>query len=115
MNPNFEFKEAEEFFSQIYFGKHHIPGKIKPFGPGWCINHLGELATFDFSQLTRLVFLAHDACIRVSIMNSGPQMVKIALHKRNSREGSMCERHPAIEQALTKWRKYYDEREQNGR
>ena len=99
------FKEAENFFSELYFGKHHIPGKIKPFGPGWELNHYGELATFDFSMLTRLVFLAHDKCVRVSIMNSGPGMIKIVLYQRSRRDGYVFERHPTIENALKDWRK----------
>lgn len=100
--------EAIDFFAELYFGKHHFPGKIKEFGPGWCMNHYGNLATFDFDGLTRLVFLAHDRCVRVSIMSSGPRMIKIALHKRTTREGSMFERHPTIENALAEWRKRHD-------
>lgn len=98
------FKEAEKFFSELYFGKHRLPGKIKKYGQGWEINHYGELATFDFNNLTRLIFLAHDKCIRVSVMSSGPRMVKIALHKRDTRTGSIMERHPTIENALKDWR-----------
>lgn len=99
------FWEAEAFFSELYFGKHHIPaGGIKPFGQGWSVNHYAEIATFDFNALTRLVFLAHDKCIRVSIMQGGPGAIKIVLHKRSSRSGSMFGRHPTIEYALSIWR-----------
>ena len=97
-------EEAESFFSRIYLGKHHIPSKIHPYGQGWCVNHYGDLSTFDFNTLTRLVFHAHDQCVRVEIGQSGPRMVKIAIHKRTSRTGSMFERHPTIEEALADWR-----------
>ncbi len=101
------FEEAELFFSELYFGKHHIPaGGIKPFGQGWSVNHHAEIATFDFNALTRLVFLAHDKCVRVSIKQGGPGAVKIVIHKRAGRNGSMCERHPTIEIALADWRKH---------
>lgn len=99
-----EFKEAELFFSELYFGKHHIPSKITPFGEGWCVNHWGDLSTFDFDTLTRLVLLAHDYCIRASIEQSGPRMVKIIIWKREGREGSISSRHPTIEEVFLKWR-----------
>ena len=103
------FIEAEQFFAELYFGKHHIPkGGIKPWGEGWCVNHYGDLSTFDFDGLTRLVFLAHDCCFRVSVMNSGPSMVKIAIWKRK-REGSITTRHPTIETALKVWRDKHKE------
>ena len=104
-----EYQEAEDFFSEFYFGKHHISAKIKPYGGGWCINHYGSLATFDFDELTRLVFLAHDKCIRIELMQGGPVAVKIAIWQRDKREGSMFERHPTIETALDLWRKKHDE------
>ena len=97
------YEDAENFFSELYYGKHHLPGKIKPWGEGWCINHLGELSTFDFDALTRLVFLAHDHCIRVSLMQGGIHSIKIAIWQRDGRTGSMYERHPTIEGALDIW------------
>lgn len=98
-------QEATDFFSELYMGKHHIPrGGVRPFGNGFSVNHIGDLSTFDFDKLTRLVFLAHDRCIRVEVSNSGPRMVKISIWKRQ-REGSMWQRHPTMEQALEQWRK----------
>lgn len=99
-------EEAEIFFSKFYLGKHHIPGKIKPFGDGWCVNNYGSLATFDNNQLTHLVFLAHDECVRVQIQHSGPGMVKICIWQREKRTGRMFERHPTIEEALEKWQSW---------
>lgn len=105
-------QEAEAFFSELYFGKHHLPaGGIKPFGEGWSVNHYAEVATFDFDTLTRLVFLAHDKCIRVSIMQGGPGAIKIVLYKRDKRKGSIMESHPTIENALKKWRMKHEARE----
>lgn len=65
----------------------------------------GGLSSFDFCSLTRLVFLAHDRCIRVDIAPLNPQLLRIMFHPRHSREGGMSERHPTIEQALESWRK----------
>lgn len=96
-------QDAIDFFAVLYYGKHHFTSKIKPFGHGWSMNHYGDVASFDFNFLTRLVFLAHDRCIRTSIMQGGPGGVKIAIHQR-VREGGMAERHPTINQALETWR-----------
>lgn len=97
-------EEAKEFFAEFYRGEHHIHGKVKPFGPGWQVDHRGPLSTFDFDDLTRLVFLAHDKCVRVELNQSGPGMIKICIWQREGRTGSMFERHPTIEAALENWR-----------
>jgi hypothetical protein len=104
--------EAVSFFSELYFGEHHIPARgccgahgVKEFGPGsWYVNHSGDIATYDYDFLTRLVFLAHDKCIRASVQNSGPRLIKIVIWKRDGRTGRMAEGHPTIETALGKWR-----------
>lgn len=98
-------EEAEDFFSVLYFGKHHIPGDVKPFGRGWKINaYAGQLATYDYDALTRLVFLAHDRCIRVEIIQGAPGRVGVAIWKRHGRNGDMTDRHPTIKCALVNWR-----------
>ncbi len=108
------FRDAELFFSELYHGVHHIPGKIKAFGQGWSVNHYGELSTFDFDTMTRLVFMAHDRCMRASVMQSGPNMVKIVVWQREGRIGSFCCRHPTIEEALEIWReKHFKQEDEN--
>lgn len=62
-------------------GKHHLP-QVHEFGAGVCINYRGDLSTFDFDRLTRLVLLAHRDAIRIEIGGSGPGMVKIIAHRR---------------------------------
>lgn len=65
-----------------------------------------RLATWDFQDLTRLVFLAHDFCIRVEITPAGPKGVWLWFHWRK-REGDMAERHPTLEQAVQSFRETY--------
>lgn len=98
--------EAMEFFAEFYGGAHHIPNyKVFEFGYGWMVKHdRGDLATFDYNDLTRLVLMAHDKCMRVSIMPLNKNTVQIAVWKRQ-REGSMSERHPTLEQAIESYRK----------
>lgn len=99
---------AEDFFGELFLGKHHIPGEVKPFGQGWAVSaYAGWLATFDFNNLTRLVFLCHDRCVRAELNQGAPGRVKISIWQRDSRDGDICERHPTIEQALADWRKRY--------
>lgn len=105
-NPTLTKEEAEDFFGIIFYGKHHIPGEVKPFGRGWKINaYSGHFATFDYDNLTRLVFLCHDMCIRAEFVQGGPGRIGIAIWRRGGREGDMYFRHPTIDQALEKWRK----------
>lgn len=61
-----------------------------------------NLATFDGNALTRLVFLAHDHCIRVSIVPCNMQFLSIMFHPRK-REGGFAERHPTIHDVYKEW------------
>ena len=97
-------EEAIEFFSEIYGGAHHIQGEVKQFGDGWTVQNYNDLSTYDFNMLTRMVFLAHDKCYRLSIKQGAPSAVKVMIWKRHAREGKIYEMHPTIEQALEKWR-----------
>jgi len=94
-----EKEEAVAFFTEFYRGEHHFPSELKPFGEGWSMSHFGAMATYDGNELTRLVFLAHKLCIRVQIVQGGPNRLRIAIWKRK-REGSPWERHPTMEQAI---------------
>jgi hypothetical protein len=94
-----------DLLCEVFHGEHHAPDRIFAFGRGIkCSVYGSQMATFDFDYLTRLVILAHDRCIRVEIVPSGPGRVGLALFKRNSRDGSTFERHPTMEQALAKFR-----------
>lgn len=98
-------EEATAFFSELYYGEHHIPKhQVFEFGYGWMVKHdRGDLATFDYNDLTRLVLMAHDKCIRVSVSPLNKSVLQIAIWKRQ-REGPMAERHPTLEQAIEKFR-----------
>lgn len=64
----------------------------------------GSLSTFDFDNLTRLVFLAHDHALRVELSGAAPGFILLRFHQRR-REGSIFERHPTIGRALKNWRR----------
>lgn len=99
--------EAIDFFAALYRGEHHIPTEVREYGTGWEVRHYGDLATWDFDALTRLVLLAHDRCVRVEVTPCNMQYLRIAIWQRHTRLGGIAERHPTIETALACWRERY--------
>ena len=97
-------EQATAFFAELYYGEHHIPGPIRVWGWGWKVSHYGELATFDYDQLTRLVLLAHDRCVRAAVMQGGPRGVAIGITARSRDTARMGTDHPPIEEAIAKFR-----------
>jgi len=96
-------ERAEALLSRVFGGMHHVYN-LKKEARYWTCIHSGDCSTFDGDTLTRLVFAAHDYCIRVQLSNGGPRALQIMLHPRNGRTGSMYERHPTIEQSLERWK-----------
>lgn len=89
-----------DLLCDVFYGEHHCPD-VSGFGRGIKANvYSGQMATFDFDYLTRLVVLAHDRCVRVEICQGGPGRVGVVLHKRFTREGDMYKRHPTMEAAV---------------
>lgn len=97
------FKErAEAMLARVFRGIHHV-NSLKHESPTCCTCiHLGEISTFDFDELTRLVFGAHDFCLRVEIKQGGPNRLKIRVTDR-TREGLVYDRHPTLQEAREKW------------
>lgn len=93
---------AERVLACVYRGIHNCDTIKKVPGEDgrWEVNHIGQLSTFDFDCLTRLVISAHDNCVRATVLSSGSRMVKIWIHDRKGREGKMSQRHPTMEQAI---------------
>lgn len=61
------------------------------------------LATWDFMELTLLVFLAHEARVRVSISAVARNYLDVSFHERQA-EGGMSQRHPSLEEAVADFR-----------
>lgn len=90
---------------KVFHGEHHAPDRIYAWGRGIkCSVDSTRLSTWDFDYLTRLVVLAHDECVRVEIVSSGPGRIGLALHKRSGRQGPMYDRHPSMEEAIARVR-----------
>lgn len=64
------------------------------------------LSTFDTSDLTRLVFLAHHLCIRVEVEAIARGYLRLIFTKRINRNGKFFERHPTLDNAVESFKKY---------
>jgi hypothetical protein len=68
---------------------------------GFACVYQNTLATWDFNQLTLLVFLCHEARIRCEITGHAANMIKLSFLSRASR-GDMKTAHPNLDEAV-KW------------
>jgi hypothetical protein len=89
-----------------WIGAHNVPF-VKPCGNGIKVSVSAGLSTFDSDNLTRLVLLAHDRCVRIELAQGGPYRIGIKLHRRYTRKGGFFDRHPTIEQAIEAHRKIH--------
>jgi hypothetical protein len=97
----FDINEAKQFYADFFLGEHHIPSKIQNWGDGYYVVYRGSLSTYDFNQLTRLVFMAHERGIRVEVApHGGFGHLKLILHKRDPTSTSMMLGHPTLDEAL---------------
>ena len=88
--------------ADVFSGFHNMR-EFKQNGPGVHVNlaHQGDLSSWDFNNLTRLVILAHDRCIRVSVLAHGPYLAVRAYPRQGaSVDLHMWKRHPTIEEAV---------------
>lgn len=103
-------ERAKAMLSRVFGGLHHVSSLKVSSREVTCIHH-GDLATYDWDQLTRLVLAAHEYCLRVCIRQGGVGSVKVVVHPRINRDGCpMSERHPTLEQAIER----YNRRERSG-
>ena len=70
------------------------------------VNFDRTLATFDFDHLTQLVVRCHDACVRLSIGPCNMRYLTLHFSKRDGRVGKVWDRHPTIESAIQRIRRF---------
>ena len=63
-----------------------------------------DLATWDFNQLTMLVFLCHEARIRCEIEAVAPHVMRLSFWQRGE-DGNMSTRHPNLAEAVESFQK----------
>jgi len=92
--------KVADVLGEVFRGIYHLPdGPLlrAKWDDAFCIDISVRdgLATYDFDELTRLVFACHDACIRCEICSSAPRYLKLRFHNRK-RNASVYERHPTL-------------------
>lgn len=96
-----------DLFAGIYHLNYTSLKKVDWANDRWIIFHLDRhLSTFDSDDLTRLVVLCHDRCIRCDLTGKGPRIIEMVFHQRQ-RDGSMYARHPTLEAAAAGIRAAY--------
>lgn len=103
-----DINEARQFFADFFYGEHHLPSQIRRWGEGFYVFTHDSLATTDFNELTRLVFMAHARAVRVEVASHGPKHLKIIIHKRDAEDSRGSFGHPTLEQALERHNRYMD-------
>ena len=81
------------------------------FGGGVSLYWTRELSTWDFSQLTLLVFLCHEARIRLQVEAYGPRATKLSFWQRKA-TGDIAVRHPNLDEAVADFRKWFSSEHQ---
>ena len=84
-----------KFLDIVFRGKHHVRKFERCSSWAVVVPH-GSMATVDNNELTKTVLAAHELGLRVEITNNGNHGIKLFLHSRNRRDGSICEKHPTI-------------------
>lgn len=112
-NPNSEMSDlgvaVADLLGVLFYGIYHLDHKALyrvdwqnkthiEFSLGW-----HQLATVDFDELTRLVFLAHHMAIRVSIESSTRKYLQLTFHQR-TRAGTSSHRHLTLDGAVTQFK-----------
>ena len=74
------------------------------WGTGVSLTWKKDLATWDFNQLTWLVFLCHEARIRCDISAVAPRVMRLSFWPREV-EGGTSKRHPNLAEAVESFQK----------
>jgi hypothetical protein len=100
--------ECYKMLCDLFGGSHHVFDKVEEA----CDNgirikfQLCSFATFDFSNMTTAVFMAHDRGIRFEIGSMAPSgKLELSFHKRDTKSPDTSRRHPTLEQALERYKK----------
>jgi hypothetical protein len=102
--------KVADILGLVWNGLYHMDTKKVKWENPYCIevNIFEPLSTFDWNALTELVILCHDQMIRFTVQPCNMRYIKLLFHQRQ-REGSFCERHPTIEDAIEKCRFRWNE------
>jgi hypothetical protein len=111
-------ENVANLLDKVFCGIYHLDAsKLKKIN--WSDTHFvavqlhwQSLSTYDNDNLTRLVVLAHDHCLRVDISARTVKTIEIMFHQRKP-GGSLMDRMPTMEQHLADIRRYHPAREES--
>lgn len=97
-------RDVADILGELFFGIYHLDtgalNKVDWANERYMSIVLRKsLSTFDFDDLTRLVFLAHWFCVRVTLEGKSFNYIEILFHRR-IREGAFSLRHPTLSEAM---------------
>lgn len=99
-----------DILGQVYEGIYHLPESTL-CRVNWTEEHnitlcvYGSLASYDGWELTHLVILCHDACIRLEIEAAAHKYLRLWFSARRPDGVNSMRRHPSIEQAIERTRR----------
>lgn len=87
---------CKEVLAELFGGDHHL-NVVKPHGYGIIMRTFGgDISTYDFDMMTRMVIAAHKNCVRIGISPASPRDLAITVHRRNPSAVQMNQRHPTL-------------------
>ena len=90
----------------IYNAPFALERVVWDYGGGMSLSWRRELSSWDFNTLTTLLFLCHEARIRVQIESTGPNATKLSFWQRKS-EGGISSVHPNLDEAVASFREWF--------
>ncbi len=87
-------KRLQSLMQWAFGGEHHLK-RVTQKGCYWELVTHGDLSTFDSGNLTALVLACSVLGLRAQIEPHGPRHLKILVHGRNERDGSVMRRIPS--------------------
>ena len=110
-------REVLDILDCVYSGLHHTNYYEQFKKSKYCetlfaeyVDRANELSTYDFNRLTKLVVLAHDKGIRVSVSSDRKKGLVICFHNRMGKRHNdhpMNQRHPTLSKAVKQVRSTY--------
>jgi hypothetical protein len=105
-------RDVADFLGDLFKGIYHLNltslRKVAWNNPYFIRVTINQgLATYDFDELTRIVVLSHDRKIRVSVEPLARSYLSLLFHKRITREGSIMERMPFLDDHVAQIREEY--------
>lgn len=110
-------EKVADLLGDLYFGIYHLDGGALQRVEWENEHHISivlpwsqsaRLCTYDSSDLTVLVLLCHDRCIRLELEAANTHFIRLTFYER-SRDGDTYHRHPTMEEQIDRWRGHYGE------